>query len=56
VLGVLAEHDGHRDVALACYQTAVRLWADADPDFSGRRDARARIAALTSSNVSPRRR
>ena len=37
VLGLLAEHDGHRDAALACYQTAVRWWADADPDFPGRR-------------------
>jgi hypothetical protein len=56
VLGLLAEHDGDRDAALAYYQTAESRWADADPDFSGRRDARVRISALTSANVSPRRR
>ena len=54
-LGLLAEHDGHRDAALACYQSAVRLWADADPDFPGRLDARARIAALNSASGPPRR-
>jgi tetratricopeptide (TPR) repeat protein len=55
VLGLLAEHDGHRDAALAFYQTAVGGWADADPDFSGRRDLRARIAALNAATVAPRR-
>jgi tetratricopeptide (TPR) repeat protein len=55
VLGLLAEHDGHRDAALAFYQTAVGSWAGADADFSGRRDLRARIAGLNAGTVAPRR-
>ena len=55
VLGLLAEHDGNRAAALAYYQTAVRGWTDADPDFSGRRDAQTRIARLTAGNAPPRR-
>lgn len=55
-LAVLAEHNGRRDGALAFYQAALRGWADADPDFSGRLDAQARIARLTAGTTPPRRR
>jgi tetratricopeptide (TPR) repeat protein len=55
-LGLLAEQAGDRDGASARYQEALTGWADADPDFPGRVDARSRVAALNSANSSPRRR
>jgi hypothetical protein len=45
-LAQVAEHAGDRPTALARYQEAVTLWADADADFQGRLSARARIAGL----------
>ena len=48
VRGLIAEHDGNHDAALADYQAAVRGWADADATFPGLLDARARISARPS--------
>jgi hypothetical protein len=55
VLGLLAEHDGDRDVARVRYQEAVRGWADADPDFAGLLDARRRMAGLDPGKAPARR-
>jgi tetratricopeptide (TPR) repeat protein len=54
-LGLLAEHAGDPTGASVRYQEAVTEWADADPDFPGRIDARNRLAALNSAKPSPRR-
>ena len=53
-LGLLAEHAGDRTSAAARYQEALTGWAEADPDFPGRVEARNRLAALSSASASPR--
>jgi tetratricopeptide (TPR) repeat protein len=45
-LGMLAERDGQRDVALGHYQKAVGGWSAADRDFPPRLDAQAGINRL----------
>jgi tetratricopeptide (TPR) repeat protein len=53
-LGLVAEHAGDRETAVARYQEAANGWADADSDFAGL-DARARIVALRSAGGTLRR-